>query len=382
MSEFKVLKQKYNGKDKGSYYVRKLKNGWSVYYSSFDQGKRTDSKIELLAYRELGFDQKWSLAQAKNRCTILNKEKTLIQSRAREAAKTLITLESIDGLLFPDELVQAFNKKIYNENQGSDAHFLKVVSHFNRLQKLAKSLKLLPHDYKENEKLIYKYFESNRMSLDYSKKIISLMNRWGHFYAKQLNRFFEPVAPMRGIARERIADAHENKAGVRTESHPLSPELLESKKSKLNEANYNFLFITVWFGLRPSEAISFKDFKIQTNDEGTKFLVVYQSKLKGLAKDKRYKAIPVLFKEQEIALKIIEAGDIKAPIYKIMRSVFGESYGLYAGRKGFTDLMLNKGYSLEDVSLWLGHASIETTWKRYKNKNPLNLKTPQRNKNQ
>ena len=105
MSEFKVLKQKYNGKDKGSYYVRKLKNGWSVYYSSFYQGKRTDSKIELLAYRELGFDQKWSLAQAKNRCTILNKEKTLIQSRAREAAKTLITLESIDGLLFPDELV-------------------------------------------------------------------------------------------------------------------------------------------------------------------------------------------------------------------------------------------------------------------------------------
>jgi hypothetical protein len=29
-----------------------------------------------------------------------------------------------------------------------------------------------------------------------------------------------------------------------------------------------------------------------------------------------------------------------------------------AGRKGFTDLMLAKGHSLENISIWMGHSTL------------------------
>lgn len=40
--------------------------------------------------------------------------------------------------------------------------------------------------------------------------------------------------------------------------------------------------------------------------------------------------------------------------------------------------MLGLGYALEDISLWLGHTSIETTWESYKNKNVLELPSPKK----
>jgi hypothetical protein len=53
---------------------------------------------------------------------------------------------------------------------------------------------------------------------------------------------------------------------------------------------------------------------------------------------------------------------------KTMRKYFGEGVDLYAGRKGFTDLMLAKGHSLENISVWMGHSTLERTWKSYKNR--------------
>lgn len=41
---------------------------------------------------------------------------------------------------------------------------------------------------------------------------------------------------------------------------------------------------------------------------------------------------------------------------------------LYCGRKGFTDFKISKGQTLENVSLYLGHKNIQTTWKFYKDR--------------
>lgn len=360
----------------GSYYVRKLKNGWSVYHQSYKDGRKTDTKVEKLAYHELGFRLDWSLDQARERCKRLNKEKSITQAKARKAAARLMELQSLDSVLFQEDAVSAFSRKLEQENEGSENHLRKMSSHFLKIQALITDLKILPHEYKENEKLIYKWFARNRVSLDYTQKLISLLNRWGAFVSRRDGRFFEPISPVRGISREKIRDSHEDKKGVRRESKPISPLLLQNKKNLLSEANYNFLFITVWFGLRPSEVSKIDEVVTKLNDDGTEFLIVYQSKLAAVEKSRRYKAIPILFDEQKTAVEYLKSKKIKAPIYKKMLSVFGESYGLYGGRKGFTDLMLSKGYSLEDISLWLGHTSIETTWAHYKNKNSLSLPTP------
>lgn len=377
---FKLLKPKfnYNGLESGCYYARKRKSGFAIYHQSFSEGKKTDTMVERLAYPELGFKLDWTFEEARERCTILNKEKTLHQTKVREASNRLLQLQSIDELLFNQERVLAFQKRLENDNEGSELHLKKIGSHFLKIQKLCKDLKLLPHEYKDNEKLIYKWFAKNKVSLDYSQKLISLLNRWGTFISRLDGRFFEPVSPAKGISRENIREAHDNAVGIRKESKPITPEMLNSKKDQLSEENYNFLFISVWFGLRPFEIKSLETSTIKYNDQGLKFLIVYQSKLKMLQKSKRFKAIPILFTEQEDALKIIESKKFKAPIYKLMRKVFGEDFGLYAGRKGFTDLMLSKGYMLEDISLWLGHTSIETTWAHYKNKNTLELPNPKK----
>jgi hypothetical protein len=34
---------------------------------------------------------------------------------------------------------------------------------------------------------------------------------------------------------------------------------------------------------------------------------------------------------------------------------------LYGGRKGFTDLMLSKGNTIENISIWMGHSTLDRT---------------------
>jgi len=56
---------------------------------------------------------------------------------------------------------------------------------------------------------------------------------------------------------------------------------------------------------------------------------------------------------------------------KYLRKIYPENKHyttLYAGRKGFQDLMLNRGQRLEDISMWMGHQSIEMTWTKYRNR--------------
>ena len=290
-NSIKLLKSKtnYTGKESGCYYVRKRKSGYAVYHQSFHKGKKTDTMVERLAYPELGFRPDWTFEQARERCSILNKEKTLTQAKAREAASRVLELQSSNEILFPQERVSEFQKRLENENEGSELHLKKLGSHFLKIQKICTDLKLLPHQYKDNEKLVYKWFAKNKVSLDYAQKLIGLMNRWGYFFSKADGRFFETIAPIKGISRENIREAHEGKTGVRTESESITPELLSKYKSKLSDENYKFLFVLIWFGLRPKELVDLSKLEIKTNDDQMKFLVVYQSKLVSIEKSKRFK---------------------------------------------------------------------------------------------
>lgn len=70
------------------------------------------------------------------------------------------------------------------------------------------------------------------------------------------------------------------------------------------------------------------------------------------------------------ALEDIQNQRIKKPLVKTLKKAAPSipKIGLYSGRKGFTDLMLSLNQTLENIAMWMGHASIERTWKNYKNK--------------
>jgi len=70
---------------------------------------------------------------------------------------------------------------------------------------------------------------------------------------------------------------------------------------------------------------------------------------------------------------LLENKDFKKPLNKTLRRFFDDKIETYSPRKGFTDLMLKRDYSLEDISLFLGHADISMTWKHYKNKKVYKL---------
>ncbi len=130
------------------------------------------------------------------------------------------------------------------------------------------------------------------------------------------------------------------------------------------------------FGLRPQEIDNLHDtslWKLEIPVQGRKVLWVFQTKLVALPPEDRWKPIPLLYDEQEFAFRIIESKSFKRPLVKSLRQYFGRGIDLYGGRKGFTDLMLSKGHFLENISIWMGHSTLERTWKSYKNKRRFHL---------
>lgn len=375
--------------DKGYFYIRKnkAKGSWSLYYEFYEGGKKKQQRVPDLNYADHGFKSTMTVDQAKKRCKRLNTERKLKKDdiKARiNAANNLLMLESVDETLFPTEYVSAFGNLLDSENFGSDAHLKRLYSHFNFVQKMMVELRLSPSQYKDNSKRIFKYFMRKKISLSYSRKLVSTVNRWGLFVSKQQGQFFEPMPIPKNRECAAISDAQKTKSGksselgVRTASESLTPELLKyAKESFTNPAHYNYLFISLWFGLRPYEIEMLHDKKKwslkRDKSSGVLVLKVYQTKLMNVEEDKRYKSIPVLFKEQHEALKLIKSGSHKRPHPKTVRKHLDANITLYGGRKGFTDLMLARGQKLEDISLWLGHRNITTTWKHYKDKEQINF---------
>ncbi len=168
----------------------------------------------------------------------------------------------------------------------------------------------------------------------------------------------------RGYERQRLLDAHYKKnKNSRKASDPLSPEVLNQAAGKMHQANFNWLFISMWLGLRPQEIDNIHDqqlWKIETPIVGRKIFCIHQSKIIALPPEDRWKPIPILYEEQEFALRIIHSGNFKRPLVKTMRQYFSKDIDLYGGRKGFTDLMLLKGNTIENISIWMGHSLDRT----------------------
>ena len=370
---------KQNNNIKGNYYIRVRQSGnWFVWYQHSVDGIRHQEPIADLAKRELGFKDEWSIEKAKAHCKQINKERTLLKEKVRLSAKRVADLQSIDETLFPQARITEFQELLEEENFGSDTHLRKLNSHFLFVQRMCNTLIIQPVEYKDSTKQIYKYFIKQKISTNYSFRIITLLNRWGRFISKINGSFYENVPAPRGRELSAIADAQrtkqgvETELGVRTESLPLTPEKLVTLQSKFSELHFNWLKISVWFGLRPEEVQILrnkKHYRIEHNKKlNITILHIYQTKLQSIAAAERWKSIPVILKEQKECLEIIENGNFKKPIYKLVRKHIGDGISLMGGRKGFVDLMLSLGQTIENISVWLGHKDLATTWGEYKDR--------------
>lgn len=252
------------------------------------------------------------------------------------------------------------------------------IRHWEAAQKAIISVGVEPSDWLDESIVIYTYFREKTLSLSYIQKIIRVMNLWGHFICRRLGKAFLPLSYPRGVEKRLIQEEY-----FRTSSHklresaPITPAMLVESKEKVNLSNYQWLYLSVWLGLRPLEVDSLKNeasYKYSETPSGTPVLWVYQTKLTSRPTWNRWKLIPLIFPEQKLCISLIKSTEINRPSVKTMKRLFGGQISTYGGRKGFTDLMLEKGQDFFDISQWLGHASIERTWRNYKNRLAIHFK--------
>lgn len=350
------------------------KRTWKLQHQSYIGG-RAIKDISVGEYSSLGFSPSMTIEEARARKDSINAQEHLRTHETRRVAiikRLQKEDEVLDAFLHPLE-VAAFE----NEVLFSRAHLSKdkIESHWRAAKRVIAKAKLEPREWAQRKEKFYDIFSRDGYSPAYVKKVLRLINMWGAWRASRAENYFAPIAFPRGLEKQRIADAF-FETGNSTESLPLTPDALAKAQSSIPEQAFSWLYLSLWLGLRPVEinlakALSHTSIKFERVGK-IDVVAVYQSKLTSVDRDKRWKYIPLLEPEQKLCLALLKEGEFKHPGTKMMHNHF-PGVTLYGGRKGFTDLMLARGYPLEKISAWLGHMSIERTWRSYKDKNRVSL---------
>ncbi|MBI3555219.1 MAG: hypothetical protein HY074_03010 [Deltaproteobacteria bacterium] len=362
---------------------------WRLIFESWSNGERSDRHIPVHEYVLHSFSPSMTIDQARERAHSKNAEINLNKHEERTKLRTLDRMNRsrlIESAFLPASDCKQFEEdelvKRFADDEPDSKKFRKILSHWHYVQKMIAKIATDPSLWAEENKRIYNYFKSRRSSPEYMSKLLRILNLWGHFYCRKHGKAFLPVPAPTGHNRQGIRDAYMERDEYLGPSEALTPEMLEKQRGSLTvPGQYEWLAISVWFGLRPQEIDSLKkpkQWKLSSavcQGVEVKVLMVYQSKLTSLQSEKRWKSIPVVYPEQEVALEYVKSGRFARPLAKTLKRTFPSTrITLYGGRKGFTDLMLERGQALEAVSSWLGHATIERTWRSYKRRDVVSFR--------
>lgn len=341
--------------------------------------ERHYERLELKDYHTFGISPSMTYDEAKSAAKLWAKQERLEKKKKINSFLRAINGQSINETYLPIGLIEVFESEIKTMYPDSDQRFETVMQHWRSAQRLICEIQSLPPQFHDKRFLIYNYFKNQKWSADYMKRITKILNQWANFYGRSLKTFVEPIPRIQGTWKQKVLDARFEKDYIRQPALPLTWKLVESRKDAMIdddlEPHFNFLYIGLAFGLRPSEidALHNKNtWKLEITD-GIHVLHVYQKKLNMIEKSRRWKPIPVLLPQQKIALKMIEDKNHKRPLTKTIQRFFGEGFDCYSPRKGFTDELLSEGFELTDISVYLGHSDISTTWKHYKNKKAFQI---------
>jgi hypothetical protein len=331
----------------------------------------------------LGFHSQMTIIDAACRAKQLNAQDYLKRQEERIKKDSIKNSKLRDRLNanLPAEFTLEFEQRFVRSRDSETTAGKRRLSRAQNLWRAASRMIIAihhePSDWFYHIPEIYDYFYEKQYSVRYICAILRMANLWGFFFARKTFKPFHPISQPKGYERQRLIEAYYQRTrNARCPSKALLPEQLEIIYTTMNRSNFNWLFLSVWLGLRPQEIDNLNDNSlctIETLPTGKTILWVFQTKIVALPPEDRWKPIPILYDEQRFALKIIQSKSFKRPIAKTMRHYFGYGTDLYAGRKGFSDLMLSKGNSLENISVWMGHSTLERTWRSYKNKGKFHL---------
>lgn len=345
--------------------------------------ERKESVVPREGYPALGFRYDMTLEEARLRAKQINKQTQIEAKKITKAVKRVTDAKETTSVYLPEHLVQGFENEMRDTYIDNPERLNNLLKQWSIVKKMIAALALDPKDFYVERQKFHNYFRTKTWAPDYIKKLTRLTNLWGLYFSRKTNSFFQELPRLSNVQVEKINEAREGKPNVKSEADPLMWVDLNNVRTAFEHdellKQWNFMFIGLWFGLRPKEIDSLRNPKTWRIDidprDGTNVLMVYQSKLTSVKKEKRWKPIPIYFSEQKAALCLIETQDFKRPLNKTLRRFFKTKIETYSPRKGFTDLMLEKGFGLEDISVFLGHADITMTWKHYKNKMTYKLPT-------
>jgi hypothetical protein len=354
---------------------------WKVQYATYSSKKRIDKDIPREDWKRLGFHEDMTFEEACSiRDTLNAQEKIKREEESRIKIKATVTAKAskYSAYLNPMYVAEFETSVLIDPLEVDGEKKNKRMSFWLAAQKMIVELKLDPQDWYERRNEVYAYFAKNKYSPSYMNKVLGIANQFNYFIARKKKLPFYPIPAPRGRAKAVVAKRYLDKNGGRgQESDPITPAQLESKHSALKPELWNWLYLSVWLGLRPDEVDKLHDPKyhrFEKQKDGIIILWIYQTKLILVSEDKRWKPIPLLLKEQLKVQEIIKSKEFKRPLAKTIRSHFGEHTTLYGGRKGFVDLMMSNDQPLEYISQWMGHTTIDRTIRSYKDKNKVHYK--------
>jgi hypothetical protein len=379
------------------YFIKFLPNkksvpNWKVQFVSYKKIDTQNSKskkpkrewdIPKSRWRSLGFYHLMSIDEARARAKQINaqlhlkRQEEQIKIISEEQRQTQLRFDSVLPTEFVAEFENRFIRKSDSQTQQGLRKNSRAYTAWRAAQKLIINIKVEPSDWYYYTNEVYEFFYQQRYSFRYILTILRMANLWGYFICRKFGRPFLQVTPPRGYERQRLIEInYEKRDSVARASKPMEPAVLEKAKDHMNLENFNWIFLSVWLGLRPKEVDSLHDekfWRLETLGNGRKIIWVFQTKIVALPPEDRWKPIPILFDEQNFALRILESKQFQRPLTQTMRRHFGAGVTLYGGRKGFSDLMLSKGHSFENISIWMGHSSLQRTWRSYKNRRKFHL---------
>jgi hypothetical protein len=373
------------------YRVKELPNKksqpkWKIQYISYKKkdiqntnqlNPRKTWDISKDRWKPLGFYKYMNAAEAKVRAKQLSAQAEIKaqEERIRKSLEEEDKFKKRFDSILPEEFEAEFEKRFVTRTYlSADREYgrNRALARWRAARKVIITINTEPSDWYYNLYDFYDYFSDRQLSIRYMNEVMKFVNLWGFFICKKMGRPFLPVSRPGGYERRRIITAYfEKKTNRSKASKEITPIQLVSSKANLREDLYNWIYLTVWLGLRPKEVDNLHDenlWKVEELFNGRKVLWIYQTKVIALPEEDRWKPIPILYPEQEVALEILDTDTFKRPLVKTVRNHFGKDRSLYGGRKGFTDLMLSKGNTLENISVWMGHSTINRTWKSYKNR--------------
>lgn len=363
--------------------VRTKKSGqvyWRLINETWENNKRKDSHIPSDQLLQWGFTPSMTVEEARARAKALNAQGKLDKQKLA-ALSSMKRREIIDSAYLPITLVQEFEQylqKRMDVGPNGQSKWKKAQYHWAYAQRIVQALEMPPSQWEEEAASVYNCFVKGKTSRFYMSKVLSVLNLWGRFLARKTGQSFIDIPPPNNYYKQLIMDAHADSGKKSKESAPLTPDMLEAARSKLKEEQYNWLYLSIWFGLRTSEVDGLGKAgrsRLDLKDPcGHPVLWVYQTKLAGggVAREDRWKAIPCFRPEQLAALELI--GKHKRPLVQTVQRYIAEDVNLHGGRKGFQDLMEGLGREFTEISAWLGHQSLNMTWGPYRNKKQAKFK--------